>query len=230
MLNRLDEAALEKLVAHAELDLHQPAPPASPRRAAPLIEMADGDGPRASQPRGTGRRFVFPWKVDGQLTRDQLATPPANAAPRNTTSRARRITTSSPRCTNPSAAPTQTRRSYLVRPDARGRRRPPATSPAASPAWRSRIFGLADPAAQRHCLDALGLPMNRLGSPRGRAGAGAGRPLPRPRPQIERGLCRLQGRPRQPPRSTGSGAAAKHILNAPTKMMKEQGYGCGLRL
>jgi putative ATPase len=69
VLNRLDEDALEKLVAHAELELHHPLPLRPEARSA-LIEMADGDG-RALL---NLVEQVAAWKVDGQLTRDQLAT------------------------------------------------------------------------------------------------------------------------------------------------------------
>src|SRR6056297_977239 len=68
VLNRLTDEALEKLVAHAELELHHPLP-LRPEARQSLRDMADGDG-RALL---NLVEQVAAWKVEGQLDRDQLA-------------------------------------------------------------------------------------------------------------------------------------------------------------
>jgi putative ATPase len=86
-------------------------------------------------------------------------------------------------------------------------------------------IGLADPQAQRHLPRRLG-DLRAARQPRGRTGAGAGGALPRARAEIERAYVAYKAA-RASAKKTGSEPPPKHILNAPTKLMKEQGYGAG---
>ena len=62
---------------------------------------------------------------------------------------------------------------------------------------------------------------------RGRAGDRPGLPLSRHRAQIERRLYGAEGAPGARREETGSLMPPKNILNAPTKLMKQIGYGKG---
>jgi putative ATPase len=86
-------------------------------------------------------------------------------------------------------------------------------------------IGLADPQAQRLCLDAWET-YERLGSPEGElALAQAVLYLAlAPKSNAPMWPTRRRGRAAK---STGSLPPPKHILNAPTKLMKDQGYGAG---
>ena len=86
-------------------------------------------------------------------------------------------------------------------------------------------IGLADPQALVQCLAAKDT-YDFLGSPEGEIGDRPGLPLSRHRAQIERHLLGAEGgmAERQGDRLAD---AAEHILNAPTKLMKDLGYGKG---
>ncbi len=90
-------------------------------------------------------------------------------------------------------------------------------------AWED--IGLADPQAQRQCLDAWET-YERLGSPEGELALAqavaylALAPKSNTIYKAYKGARKLAAR-------TGSVPPPKHILNAPTKMMKDQGYGSG---
>ena len=86
-------------------------------------------------------------------------------------------------------------------------------------------IGMADPNALVQCLAAKDM-YDFLGSPEGELGDRPGLPLSRDRAQIER---RLHG-PEEglaSAKETGSLMPPMHILNAPTKLMKNVGYGKG---
>lgn len=86
-------------------------------------------------------------------------------------------------------------------------------------------IGLADPAAQRHCLDAWAL-YERLGSPEGELALAQAVIYLALAPKSNAGYVAYKGA-RAEARRTGSLMPPAHILNAPTKMMKQQGYGAG---
>ena len=87
-------------------------------------------------------------------------------------------------------------------------------------------IGLADPNALVQAIAAKDT-YDFLGSPRRRACPCPGHHLSRHRAEIERRLCRLRHRlARGGPRAARS-CPPKHILNAPTKLMKQEGYGSG---
>jgi putative ATPase len=114
VLKRLDDDALEKLLARAEA-AEDRALPLTPEARATLRAMADGDG-----------RYLL--NMAEQLFASRPAAsrsiPPRSprcwrSAPRSTTRTGRSTTTSSPRCTSRCAAPTR-RRALLVRAHADG--------------------------------------------------------------------------------------------------------------
>ncbi len=86
-------------------------------------------------------------------------------------------------------------------------------------------IGLADPPAHRLCLDAWAT-YERLRQPGGRARAGRGGGLPRAAPKSN-AVYTAFGAAMAAARDTGSEPPPKHILNAPTRLMKAEGYGKG---
>jgi putative ATPase len=218
VLNRLDETALEKLIAHAELELHHPLPLRPEARAA-LISMADGDG-RALL---NLVEQVAAWKVEGQLDRDALAA--------RLQRRAAQYDKSGEGHYNLISA---------LHKSVRG------SDPDAALYWLARMLeggedprflarritrmavediGLADPGAQRQCLDAWQT-YERLGSPEGELALAQAVLYLALAPKSNAAYVAYKAA-RASAKSTGSAPPPKHILNAPTKMMKDQGYGAG---
>ena len=88
----------------------------------------------------------------------------------------------------------------------------------------SEDIGLADPQALA-VANAAKEAYDFLGSPEGRAGDCPGRRLCRDRAEVERALQGLRGRADAGPKAHGSLTPPKTILNAPTRLMKREGYG-----
>lgn len=86
-------------------------------------------------------------------------------------------------------------------------------------------IGLADPAAARHCLDAWAI-YERLGSPEGELALAQAVIYLALAPKSNAGYAAYKGA-RAEARRTGSLMPPAHILNAPTKLMRDQGYGAG---
>ncbi|WP_127902172.1 replication-associated recombination protein A [Solirhodobacter olei] len=86
-------------------------------------------------------------------------------------------------------------------------------------------IGLADPQAQTQCLHAWEL-YERLGSPEGELALAQAVIYLALAPKSNAGYVAYKAA-RDEARRTGSAMPPKHILNAPTKMMKDQGYGAG---
>ncbi|MEE4347981.1 MAG: replication-associated recombination protein A, partial [Paracoccaceae bacterium] len=84
-------------------------------------------------------------------------------------------------------------------------------------------IGLADPQAQAVCLQAWET-YERLGSPEGELALGQAVTYLALAPKSNAGYVGFKGAMALA-RQTGSEPPPKHILNAPTKLMKEQGYG-----
>jgi putative ATPase len=218
VLNRLNDAALEQILAHAELELHHPLPLLPPARQA-LRDMADGDG-RALL---NLVEQVAAWKVDGQLDTDALG--------KRLQRRAAQYDKSGEAHYNLISA---------LHKSVRG------SDPDAALYWFARMLeggedprylarritrmavediGLADPAAQRHCLDAWAT-YERLGSPEGELALAQAVLYLALAPKSNAAYVAYKAA-RASAKSTGSHPPPKHILNAPTKMMKDQGYGAG---
>ena len=86
-------------------------------------------------------------------------------------------------------------------------------------------IGLADPQAQALCIDAWQT-YERLGSPEGELALAQAVVYLALAPKSNAGYVAYKAA-REAARKTGSEPPPKHILNAPTRMMKEQGYGEG---
>jgi len=85
--------------------------------------------------------------------------------------------------------------------------------------------GLADPAAQAHCLHAWEV-YERLGSPEGELALAQAVVYLALAPKSNAAYVAYKAA-RAEARRSGSAPPPKHILNAPTRMMKDQGYGAG---
>ena len=86
-------------------------------------------------------------------------------------------------------------------------------------------IGLADPQAQAHCLEAWQI-YERLGSPEGELALAQAVIYLALAPKSNAGYAAYKAA-RRSAKQTGSLMPPKHILNAPTAMMKDQGYGAG---
>ena len=216
VLKRLDLGDLERLAQRAEQELARALPLTGPAREA-LLEMADGDG-RALL---NLIEQVAAWKVEGKLDTDALAT--------RLMKRAAKYDKSGDEHYNLISA---------LHKSVRG------SDPDAALYWFARMLtggedprylarrltrmavediGLADPQAQAVCLQAWET-YERLGSPEGELALGQAVTYLALAPKSNAGYVGFKAAMALA-RQTGSEPPPKHILNAPTKLMKEQGYG-----
>ena len=218
VLERLDLADLERLAQRAEKDLGRALPLKGEAREA-LLEMADGDG-RALL---NLIEQVAAWKVDASLDRDQLAT--------RLMRRAAKYDKSGEEHYNLISA---------LHKSVRG------SDPDAALYWFARMLeggedprflarritrmavediGLADPQAQDVCLQSWQT-YERLGSPEGELALAQAVVYLALAPKSNAVYVAYKAA-RAAARETGSHPPPKHILNAPTKLMKDIGYGTG---
>ncbi|SHI57546.1 replication-associated recombination protein A [Wenxinia saemankumensis] len=218
VLTRLGPADLERLMQRAEQELGRGLPLDGGARDA-LVEMADGDG-RALL---NLIEQVAAWKPGDRLDRAKLTT--------RLTRRAAKYDKSGDEHYNLISA---------LHKSVRG------SDPDAALYWLGRMLeggedprylarritrmavediGLADPQAQRICLDAWET-YERLGSPEGELALAQSVIYLALAPKSNAGYAAYKAS-RAEARKTGSEPPPKHILNAPTKLMKEQGYGSG---
>lgn len=218
VLKRLDLTDLELLAQRAERELGRPLPLDGHAREA-LLEMADGDGRAALNL----IEQVMAWGAGAPMTRDDLS--------RRLMRRAAKYDKSGDEHYNLISA---------LHKSVRG------SDPDAAVYWLARMLeggedprclarritrmavediGLADPAAQRHCLDAWAL-YERLGSPEGELALAQAVIYLALAPKSNAGYSAYKAA-RAEARRTGSLMPPAHILNAPTGLMKEQGYGAG---
>ena len=218
VLERLSLADLELLAQRAERELGRKLPLDAKARDA-LLQMADGDGRAALNL----IEQVAAWKIAGPIDPDTLA--------RRLNKRAAKYDKSGDEHFNLISA---------LHKSVRG------SDPDAALYWLARMLeggedprylarritrmaiediGLADPAAARHCLDAWAL-YERLGSPEGELALGQAVIYLALAPKSNAGYAAYKNA-RAEARRTGSLMPPAHILNAPTKMMKDQGYGEG---
>jgi len=218
VLTRLDLVHLELLAQRAEQDLGRALPLDGPAREA-LLEMADGDG-RALL---NLIEQVAAWKVATPLGRDALAT--------RLMKRAANYDKSGDAHYNLISA---------LHKSVRG------SDPDAALYWFSRMLeggedprflarrltrmavediGLADPQAQTMCLHGWET-YERLGSPEGELALAQAVIYLALAPKSNAGYA-AYGAARAAARKTGSEPPPKHILNAPTGLMRDQGYGAG---
>lgn len=218
VLRRLELADLELLAQRAERELGRALPLTGEGREA-LLGMADGDGRAALNL----IEQVMAWKLDHPLGPAELA--------QRLMRRAAKYDKSGDEHYNLISA---------LHKSVRG------SDPDAALYWFARMLeggedprylarritrmavediGLADPAAQRHCLDAWAL-YERLGSPEGELALAQAVIYLALAPKSNAGYSAYKAA-RAEAKKTGSLMPPAHILNAPTKMMKEQGYGAG---
>ena len=218
VLERLPLSDLELLAQRAEQELGRVLPLNGAAREA-LLEMADGDG-RALL---NLIEQVAAWKVDGKLEKAALATRLMRRAAQydkggdahyNLISALHK----SVRGSDPDAALYWFARMleggedprYLARRITR---------------MAVEDIGLADPQAQAVCLQSWET-FERLGSPEGELALAQAVAYLALAPKSNAAYVAYKGA-RNAAKQTGSEPPPKHILNAPTKMMKEQGYGTG---
>lgn len=218
VLERLSLADLERLAQRAEQELGRALPLTAEARDR-LLEMADGDGRAALNL----IEQIMAWKVSGKLDPAQLS--------QRLMRRAAKYDKSGDEHYNLISA---------LHKSVRG------SDPDAALYWFARMLeggedprylarritrmavediGLADPAAQRHCLDAWAL-YERLGSPEGELALAQAVIYLALAPKSNAGYVAYKGA-RALARQSGSQMPPAHILNAPTALMKDQGYGAG---
>lgn len=217
VLERLSTDALGQLAARAEEELG-PLPLDSAARGA-LLEMADGDG-RALL---NLIEQVMAWNVEGPLDSSELST--------RLMRRAAQYDKSGDAHYNLISA---------LHKSVRG------SDPDAALYWFARMLeggedprylarritrmavediGLADPQAQAVCLQSWET-YERLGSPEGELAIAQALVYLALAPKSNAAYVAYKAA-RRSARETGSHPPPKHILNAPTQMMKDQGYGAG---
>lgn len=218
VLERLDLKDLERLAQRAEKELDRNLPLTGEAREA-LLEMADGDG-RALL---NLIEQVSAWKLDSKLNTEGLSTRLMRRAAKydkggeehyNLISALHK----SVRGSDPDAA-----LYWLARMLAGGE----------DPRYLARRIvrmavediGLADPQAQSICLHAWEV-YERLGSPEGELALAQAVVYLALAPKSNAAYAGYKAAMAMA-RKTGSAMPPKHILNAPTKMMKDQGYGTG---
>ncbi|SFP75262.1 replication-associated recombination protein A [Tranquillimonas alkanivorans] len=218
VLERLSLADLELLAQRAEKELGRKLPLDGPAREA-LLEMADGDG-RALL---NLVEQVAAWKTDAKLDKTALTT--------RLMKRAAKYDKSGDEHYNLISA---------LHKSVRG------SDPDAALYWFTRMLeggedprylarritrmavediGLADPQAQTQCLHAWET-YERLGSPEGELALAQAVIYLALAPKSNAGYAAYKAA-RAAARKTGSEPPPKIILNAPTGLMKEQGYGAG---
>lgn len=219
VLNRLDEPASKKLLARAEESLGRPLPLETRARDA-LIDMADGDGRYllnlAEQ--------VFTLAEEGtQLSVDQLSKALQKRAPAYDKDREEHYNIisalhKSVRGSDPDAALYWFARMLEGGED-------PLFIARRLVVMASEDIGLADPTAMMVAGEAARA-FERLGAPEGLIPMAHAVVHLATAPKSNASYVGLK-RARAAARETGSLMPPKHILNAPTKMMKDQGYGDG---
>ena len=218
VLSRLTLAHLELLAQRAEAELGRALPLDGSAREA-LLEMADGDG------RALFNLIeqVMAWRIDEKLDREGLSN--------RLTRRAAQYDKSGDAHYNLISA---------LHKSVRG------SDPDAALYWLARMLeggedprflarritrmavediGLADPQANGICLDAWQT-YERLGSPEGELALAQAVAYLALAPKSNAGYVAYKAAA-SAARSTGSEPPPKHILNAPTRLMKDQGYGEG---
>ncbi len=218
VLERLSLADLERLTQRAEKELDRALPLTSAAREA-LQEMADGDG-RALL---NLIEQVAAWKVDADLDPDALSTRLMRRAAKYDKSGDEHYNLisalhKSVRGSDPDAALYWFARMLTGGEDPRY---------LARRITRMAVedIGLADPQAQSICLHSWET-YERLGSPEGELALAQALVYLALAPKSNGAYVGYKAAMRLAKQS-GSEPPPKHILNAPTSLMKDQGYGAG---
>lgn len=218
VLTRLSLSDLERLAQRAERELDRALPLDGPAREA-LLEMADGDG-RALL---NLIEQITAWKVESKLGVEGLASRLMKRAAKYDKSGDEHYNLisalhKSVRGSDPDAALYWLARMLTGGEDPRY---------LARRITRMAIedIGLADTHAHRVCLDAWET-YERLGSPEGELALGQAVIYLALAPKSNAGYAGFKAAMREA-KKTGSEPPPKHILNAPTNLMKDEGYGIG---
>ena len=218
ILTRLDLADLERLAQRAEKEMEKPLPLDGPAREA-LLEMADGDG-RALL---NLIEQIMAWKVDGKIDRDGLSTRLMKRAVKYDKSGDEHYNLisalhKSVRGSDPDAALYWFARMLAGGEDPRF---------LARRITRMAVedIGLADPQAQAVCLQSWET-YERLGSPEGELALAQAVTYLALAPKSNANYVAYKAA-MDGAKQTGSEPPPTHILNAPTTLMKEQGFGAG---
>jgi putative ATPase len=218
VLRRLDETAMETLLARAEARLSRKAPLDAEARTA-LCALADGDG----------RYFlnlvedVLSWRLDQPLDAPALLAALRRRQPAYDKDREEHYNLisalhKSVRGSDPDAALYWFARMLEGGED-------PLFIARRLVRMASEDVGLADPTSLMICNEAAAA-YERLGSPEGEL-ALAHAVIHLATAPKSNAAYRAYGAARQAARETGSLPPPSHILNAPTGMMKDLGYGAG---
>ncbi len=218
VLERLSLTDLEHMAQRAEKEMNRNLPLTGEAREA-LLEMADGDG-RALL---NLIEQVAAWRVDRPLDRAQLSTRLMRRATRYDKSGDEHYNLISAlhksiRGSDPDAALYWFARMLEGGEDSRF---------LARRLTRMAVedIGLADPQAQQVCLEGWQT-YERLGSPEGELALAQAVVYLALAPKSNAVYTAYKAA-RTAARETGSHAPPKHILNAPTRLMKDIGYGAG---
>jgi len=218
VLKRFTLAELELLAQRAEAEMGRALPVTAQGRDA-LLEMADGDG-RALL---NLLEQSFSWAVEQPLSPDELSARLSRRAPKYDKSGDEHYNLisalhKSVRGSDPDAALYWLARMLLGGEDPRY---------LARRITRMAVedIGLADPGAQALCLHAWEV-YERLGSPEGELAIAQAVVYLALAPKSNAAYAGFKAA-MAAARATGSEPPPKHILNAPTKLMKEQGFGDG---
>jgi putative ATPase len=218
VLERLSLADLERLTQRAEQDLGRALPLTAEARDA-LQEMADGDG-RALL---NLIEQVAAWRVSSPLGREALATRLMRRATKYDKSGDEHYNLISAlhksiRGSDPDAALYWLGRMLEGGEDPRYLARRLTM-------MATEDIGLADPQANTVCLNAWNT-YERLGSPEGELALANAAVYLALAPKSNAVYVGIKAA-RRLAKETGSAPPPKHIMNAPTKLMAEQGYGDG---
>ena len=218
VLERLGDGDLDLLLSRAETELDRKLPLTDAARTT-LKDMADGDG-RALL---NLVEQVAAWRTETDLTPDQLSTRLMRRAAKYDKSGEEHYNLisalhKSVRGSDPDAA------LYWLARMLQGGEDPRFL---ARRITRMAVedIGLADPQAQGICLEAWQI-YERLGSPEGELALAQAVVYLALAPKSNATYVAYKGAMALA-RQTGSAMPPKHILNAPTGMMKDQGYGAG---
>ncbi|MFT4715073.1 MAG: putative ATPase [Paracoccaceae bacterium] len=218
VLSRLTLTELELLAQRAEAEVQKAIPVTAQARDA-LLEMSDGDG-RALL---NLLEQCFAWNDPAPLGPEALSKRLSRRAPKYDKSGEEHYNLisalhKSVRGSDPDAALYWLSRMFLGGEDPRY---------LARRITRMAVedIGLADPNAQTQCLHAWEI-YERLGSPEGELAIAQAVIYLALAPKSNASYGAFKAAMASA-RSTGSEPPPKHIMNAPTKMMKDQGYGAG---
>ena len=225
VLNRLDDGALEELLQRAEADAGRPAPLDADARAS-LRAMADGDGRYLYNL--AEELFALPRGADGAypvLGTRALVETVQQRAPLYDKSREGHYNLISALHKSLRASDTDAALYWLARMLAGGE--DPLYIARRLVRFASEDVGLADPDALVQALAAKEA-YDFLGSPEGELALAQAVIYLGTAPKSN-AAYRAAGAASEAARETGSLMPPKHILNAPTRLMRELGYGKGYR-